>query len=316
MKVLMIVLDDWENKISGSSCWDKIKDRVDILFINDYHSLDTSICKNVSVILTVRERSKIDESFFMRFPRLQLILQTGGHAYHIDLAAAKRHGVSITMGRMAKSPLLSVPELVMAMMLSLFHKVNLAQNEMRMGNWPLVTGRTLSGKRLGILGMGRHGSRVADIARKAFDMEVIAWDRGETENQIHNEIPRRPLHELLMSCDVVSIHLRLSDESKGIISGERIALMKRNAILINTARGAMIDEDALIGALQSKKLGGAGLDVFVQEPLARDSPLRSMENVIITPHIGWTVEEVFEEFAQIACGQLETWLDSDSTITI
>ena len=316
MKILMIVLDDWENKIAKSSCWDRIRNQVDIHFVNDWKLLDAAICENVSIMLTVRERSRIDELFLNHFPRLQLILQTGGHAYHIDLAAARRNGVSIALGRMAKSPLISVPELAIAMMLNLFHKVNFAQNEMRMGNWPLVTGRTLSGKRLGILGMGRHGSRVADIAKKAFDMEVIAWDRGKTENLMYNEIPRRSLNELLMSCDVVSIHLRLSDDSKGLISGEKIALMKRNAILINTARGAIVDEQALIIAIQSNNLGGAGLDVFGQEPLAPDSPLRSMENVMITPHIGWTVEEVFEEFAQIACVQLETWLAGDSNITI
>src|SRR4030095_6041849 len=177
------------------------------------------------------------------------------------------------------------------------------------GDWKLLTGQTLSNRRLGILGLGRHGSRVAHIASTAFNMEVVAWRRSENTDETGDGVKRLGLDELLETSDVVSIHLQLSKESTGLINKERLAKMKPGAILINTSRGAIIDENALIDALSSGTLAGAGLDVFVQEPLAIDSPLRKLHNVILTPHIGWTVEEVFEEFANIASTQLIEYLN-------
>jgi D-3-phosphoglycerate dehydrogenase / 2-oxoglutarate reductase len=316
MKSLMIILDDWEGRIAASACWKKVKESVDIRFLNgaDFKNnapMDTALFENVSIIMALRERTTIDEKFLMHFPKLQLILQTGGHAYHIDLDAAKSRRVAIILGRSVKAPLASVPELTMAMMLNLFHKIIPAHQAIRSGEWPLVTGRTLAGKRLGILGMGRHGSRVAAIARNAFAMDVVAWERKEVKTENPDGYPRLFLEELLSTSDVVSIHLRLSKESAGLINAEKLALMKPDAILINTARGAIVDERALINALQHEQLAGAGLDVFEQEPLPIESPLRSMENVVLTPHLGWTVEEVFEEFAQIACTQLQAWLNGE-----
>jgi D-3-phosphoglycerate dehydrogenase / 2-oxoglutarate reductase len=315
MKPLMIVLDDWEGRIAASSCWEKMKNQVDIKFFNGTEPIDAFTCENVLIIMALRERTGINENFLMRFPQLQLILQTGGHAYHIDLVAAKKRGVNIVPGRGAKTPLVSVPELTIAMMLNLFHKVIPAQYAMRNGEWPLLTGRTLSGKRLGILGMGRHGSRVANIAGNTFGMDVVAWDRRDAKTENLFGIPRLSLEELLSTSDVVSIHLRLSNESAGLINAEKLALMKTGAILINTSRGAIVDEKSLIDALQRKKLTGAGLDVFEEEPLPVESPLRTLDNVLLTPHIGWTVEEVFEEFAQIACVQLQAWLNGELFVT-
>lgn len=310
MKPVMIVLDDWEGRIAASSCWRRVEDRIDIHFFSG-DLLDSAICENAIILMAIRERTKIDEKFLMCFPKLQLILQTGGHAYHIDLVAAKARGVVIMLGRGAKTPLISVPELTIAMILNLFHKIIPAHDAIRKGEWPLMTGRTLSGKRLGILGMGRHGTRVANIASNAFGMDVVAWHRQGINTGNLFGTPRLSLDELLSTSDVVSIHLRLSDESTGLINAEKLALMKTNAILINTSRGAIVDEQALTDALKRKKLAGAGLDVFEKEPLPAESPLRSMDNVILTPHIGWTVEEVFEEFAQIACNQLQSWLNGE-----
>jgi phosphoglycerate dehydrogenase-like enzyme len=189
------------------------------------------------------------------------------------------------------------------------HKVHQGNNTMHNGQWQLFTGRTLSNRRLGILGLGRLGSCVAHIASNAFNMEVVAWDRGENTYDTSNGFKRLSLDQLLETSDIVSIHLRLSEKSTGLMNKERLEKMKAAAILINTSRGAIIDENALVEALTKGTLGGAGLDVFSQEPLAIDSPLRTLDNVILTPHIGWTVEEVFEEFAQIACTQLTQYLN-------
>jgi phosphoglycerate dehydrogenase-like enzyme len=169
-------------------------------------------------------------------------------------------------------------------------------------------GRTLAGRTLGILGLGRHGRPVAGIAA-AFGMRVLAWDRTGSAAAGDPAVERLPLDELLGRSDVVSVHLRLSPESRGLLDGERLGRMRPGAVLVNTARGAIVDEGALVEALRSGRLAGAGLDVFATEPLPADSPLRRLPNVVLTPHVGWRVDEVFHEFAEIAAEQLAAWLD-------
>jgi D-3-phosphoglycerate dehydrogenase / 2-oxoglutarate reductase len=312
MKPLLLILDDWEGRIAASSCWKSLSGQVDIRFLTEpIDRMPDDTLSGVSFLMTIRERTPLTEGVFARMPQLKLVLQTGGHAYHIDQAAAERQGIAVALGRRAKAPLLSVPELTMAMMLGLFHLMPQAQQAMRAGQWPLLTGRTLNGRRLGILGIGRHGARVAQMAKTAFNMEVVAWDRPGSAAAPVQGIPRLSLDELLRSSDVVSIHLRLSKESTGLLDAGRLQSMKQGSILVNTSRGAILDEEALVGVLKMGPLAGAGLDVFRQEPLPADSPLRALPNVLLTPHIGWTVQEVFEEFAQIACTQLLQYLEGE-----
>ncbi len=310
MKPLLLILDDWEGHIAASPYIEKLKTIADIRFLPyPIEEADDDELVNIRFLMALRERTALNESVFSRLPHLELILQTGGHAYHIDNHAAQKRGIVIALGRHVKAPLVSVPELTMAMCLSLFHRLPEAQLAMRNGEWPLLTGRTLAGKRLGVLGMGRHGTRFAQIAKNAFQMEVVAWDRSGNNMPGPDGIARLKLEELLRTSNVISIHLRLSPESTKLINSECLNQMKPGAFLINTSRGAIIDEPALINALLSGKLAGAGLDVFEHEPLAADSPLRSMKNVLLTPHVGWTVEEVFEEFTQIAFTQLSEYLN-------
>jgi D-3-phosphoglycerate dehydrogenase / 2-oxoglutarate reductase len=310
MKPLLIVLDDWEGRIQASTCWKGVKDSIEIKFLKDsIESVADSEIKQAQFLMALRERTRLDATVFKRMPHLKLLLQTGGHAYHIDTSAAQKQNIVIALGRRVKAPLNSVPELTFAFALALMHKVNQANVAMHEGSWELFTGRSLAKRRLGILGFGRHGLRVAQIAKNAFDMEVVAWDRVPNAYHLDIGIERLPLDNLLKTSDVVSIHLRLSKESTNLMNKERLGKMKPGAILINTSRGAIVDEAALVEVLSNNKLGGAGLDVFSDEPLDKESPLRKLENVILTPHIGWTVEEVFEEFAQIACTQLSEYLN-------
>jgi phosphoglycerate dehydrogenase-like enzyme len=311
MKPLLLVLDDWEKRIAASHCWKQLKELVDIEFLTEpISSVPDSLLSNVSFLMAIRERTALNDQVFARLPKLKLVLQTGGHAYHIDLEAAKKRGIAVALGRGGKAPLASVTELTIAMMLGVMHLLPQAEQSMSKGQWPLLNGRTLSGRRLGIFGMGRYGNLVARIAKNSFNMNVVAWARPGSDNHNTDDIPRLPLDELLLSSDVVSIHLRLSPESTNLLNAQRLQTMKPGSILINTARGAIVNESALIEALIHGPLAGAGLDVFTYEPLAPDSPLRSMNNVILTPHIGWTVEEVFEEFAQIASTQLLQYLNN------
>jgi len=310
MKPLLLILDDWEGLIQKASCWDQLKDLLEIKFLKESieRTSDFEI-EEAQFLMAVRERTTLNEQLFKRMPKLKLILQTGGHAYHIDTAAAKQRNIVIATGRRVKAPLASVAELTFAFALGLMHKVYQAKRTMQNGEWNLLTGRILSNRRLGILGLGRHGSRVAHIASTAFNMEVVAWNRRENAYEKNDGFKRLPLDELLETSDVVSVHLRLSEESACLINKERLAKMKPGAILINTSRGAIVDENALIEVLRNGRLAGAGLDVFGQEPLAIDSPLRFFDNVILTPHIGWTVEEVFEEFSNIVCTQIMEYLN-------
>jgi phosphoglycerate dehydrogenase-like enzyme len=308
MKPLLLILDDWEGRIKASGCWSQIENLVDIKFLDkSIDDVNPDEIKQAEFLMALRERTALNEHVFRKMPNLKLILQTGGHAYHVDTAAAQKRNILVALGRRVKTPLLSVPELTFAFMLGLMHKVYDGNRSMQNGEWKLLTGRTLSKRRLGILGLGRHGVRIAQIATTAFNMEVAAWDRTGNYDS-GQDIKRLPLDELLKTSDVVSIHLRLSKESTNLINKERLAIMKDEAILINTSRGAIVDEHALIEALQNGRLAGAGLDVYDTEPLPVDSPLRKLDNVILTPHIGWTVEEVFEEFARIACTQLMQYL--------
>jgi D-3-phosphoglycerate dehydrogenase / 2-oxoglutarate reductase len=312
MKPLLLILDDWEGRIAASPCWNELRESVDIQFLSKpIGEVPDTELSEVKFLVALRERTALTKEVFARMPKLRFIMQTGGHAYHIDQLAAENKGITIALGRRVKAPQVAIPELTFAMMLGLMHKIPQSQPAMHKGEWPLVMGRTLNRRRLGILGMGRHGSRVAEIAKNAFNMDVVAWARAETCNQLTNDIPRLQLNELLRTSDVVSIHLRLSPESKNLLNAENLKTMKSGAILINTSRGAIVNEQALIDALKNGPLASAGLDVYTHEPLAHDSPLRSLGNVILTPHIGWTVEEVFEEFAQIACTQLQQYLQGN-----
>jgi len=309
MKPLLLILDDWEGRIQASTCWSLVGRLVDIRFLPQ--PLDKTTDSEIEAarfIMAMRERTILNEQVFQRMPNLRLILQTGGHAYHIDKAAAQKRNIQVALGRQVTAPLNSVPELTFAFALGLIHQVNQANSAMHNDQWQPFTGRTLANRRMGILGLGRHGMRVAQIASTAFKMEVVAWERTPTTENTPHPFKRISLDELLETSDVVSIHLRLSEESTGLLNKERLGRMKPGSILINTSRGAIVDEKALTEVLTTGPLAGAGLDVFVEEPLAANSPLRKLDNVILTPHIGWTVEEVFDEFAQIACRQLKEYI--------
>jgi phosphoglycerate dehydrogenase-like enzyme len=259
----------------------------------------------IQVLMAIRERTRLDAAALDRFPALELILQTGGHAYHLDGAHASRRHIPVTLGRRAFGPRAAVPELTFALAVAALRNIPAAHRSMTDGRWEPFMGRTLNGRTLGILGYGRHGRNVARIGA-AYGMDVVAWQRDGAGSD--DGVRRLPLDELLAESDVVSIHLKLSDESRGLLDAGKLALMKEGSVLINTSRGAIVDEDALIAALRSGPLSAAGLDVFSQEPLPKDSALRSLDNVVLTPHIGWTVEEVLVEFADIAADQLGQYL--------
>ena len=217
----------------------------------------------------------------------------------------------VALSRRARMASASVPELTFGLMLAVLRRIHPLAAELAAGDWPAAMGGTLAGRTLGLLGLGRHGRPVARIAA-AFGMVrpgLGPRPRAATYADDEPVAERLPLDDLLARSDVVSVHLKLSPESTGLLDRDRLARMRPGAILVNTARGAIVDEPALVEALRSGRLAGAGLDVFATEPLPAGHPLRTAPNVVLTPHIGWKVEEVFAEWAEIAAEQLAAWLD-------
>jgi phosphoglycerate dehydrogenase-like enzyme len=305
----MLVLDDYEGRVASSPAMARLRDLAEVTVLDrPLAGADLAGLADVRVLLAIRERTRLDGELFDRLPRLELVLQTGGHAYHLDEAAAGDRGIVVALGRRARMPSAAVPELTFGLMIAVLRRIHPLAAELSRGAWPIAVGGTLAGRTLGILGLGRHGRPVARIG-VAFGMRVVAWDRGRPYAHGEPAVDRLPLDDLLARSDVVSIHLKLSPESRGLLDGERLARMRPGAVLINTARGAIVDEDALVAALRSGQLAGAGLDVFATEPLPATSPLRGLPNVVLTPHVGWKVDEVFHEFAEIAADQLAAWLD-------
>lgn len=310
-KLRLLVLDDYEGVLANAPAMDRLREFADVTILshpltpNSYQQLN-----GYEILLTLRERTKMDTEFFASCTDVQLILQTGGHAYHLDSQAATERGIVVALGRGVQQPMVVVPELVFGLMIGVVRQIHALTDDMRGGGWSETIGKSLAGCTLGILGYGRHGQPVARLA-EAFKMNVIAWDRTNTAPGVDAYgVERLDLDTLLGMSDIVSVHLRLSDESRGLLNREKLFKMKPGAILINTARGAIVDEAALVDALREKHLSGAGLDVFEVEPLPASSPLRALPNVLLTPHIGWKVDVVLHEFVAIAAAQLEAWLDN------
>ncbi len=306
----LAILDDHEGIVARAPGTVRLRELADVTVFPEHLGDDQLVeaLGGFHALLAIRERTRFHAGVIGRLNDLELLLQTGGHAYHVDVDAATRQGVLIALGRRVQAPTRAVPELVFGLIIALLRDIPQLTYRMRSGQWPVAVGRSLHGLTLGILGLGRHGVPVARLAQ-AFGMRVVAWGPTLTPERAERAgASFLDLDELLRTADIVTIHLRLSDQSRELIDRRRLALMKPGACLINTARGAIVEEEALVEALTSGRLAGAALDVFAAEPLSLDSRLRKLENVVLTPHIGWKVGAVFEEFASIAAEQLEAYL--------
>ncbi|HEX6320187.1 MAG TPA: NAD(P)-dependent oxidoreductase [Burkholderiales bacterium] len=267
------------------------------------------------ILIALRERTRFDAAFFEALPGLELIAQTGNHAYHVDLAAATKAGVLVgmstsdaqAMGTIARSTI----ELTFGLMLGVLRRIPQTDRAMHRGEWPSLAGRTLAGKNLGILGLGRIGREVARLGQ-AFGMRILAW--GPTlnaERAARSDVVFMELDALLEQADIVTVHLKLSEDSRGLLDERRLRLIGPDGVLVNTARGAIVDEKALARVLAERALGAAGLDVFAEEPLAADSPLRSLDNVVLTSHLGWPADLTYRTMAQAVVVIVESYLDGN-----
>ncbi len=267
-----------------------------------------------AVALLIRSRTKIDAELLGRAPDLKVVITSTSGYDHIDLAETAKRDIVAMYTPEANSQ--SAAELTLTLMLGVLRRVNESTRLLRDGRWrdELGTGNELRGKTVGLIGLGRVGSRVAHLLQ-AFDCEVLAFDPYQSDEVFERlKIPRLGLTEVLAQAEILSLHVPLNSETRRLIRAETLELTQDGLILINTSRGKVIDESALVAALESKQIQAAGLDVFEHEPLARESRLRKMPQVLITPHIGAYTEEAFTRASESAIEKLIAFLKNGEIV--
>lgn len=309
------VLDDFQRALESTEAIARLRKKADVEIFTEKFADEDALVRALGgsqAIIPIRERTKFPAALLRKLTDLELISQTGSHAYHIDMDAATARGIVVSLAPGGNS----TTELTFGLMLDVMRRISESDRAMRNGEWPLVLGYVLKGKTLGILGLGKIGTEVAAIAR-AFGMKVIAWGPTLTqERAAKSDATFMPLEEVLRTADVVSVHLKLSDQSKNLLNEARLRLMKKSAFLVNTARGAIIDEIALVKILQEKAIASAALDVFVEEPLAKNHPFTQLDNVVLTPHLGWPTDAGFHGFAENAVENILNYMEGKLTRAI
>jgi phosphoglycerate dehydrogenase-like enzyme len=295
-RVKVAVLDDYQDVARHYGPWGELGDAVDVTVFTDHVADEESLVDRLagfSVVVAMRERTAFPRRVLQRLSDLRLLVTTGMGNAAIDLAAARDHGVVVS-GTGGLGP--PTAELTWALILGLARHIVTEDHSIRGGGWQRAVGTDLAGATLGVVGLGRLGSRVADIGL-AFGMEVIAWSQNlQYATAQARGVRAVSKDELFRTADVVTVHLQLSERTRGLIAKDDLALLKPTAIIVNTSRGPIIDEGALLEALSSGRLAGAGLDVFDVEPLPDDHPLRSAPRTLLTPHIGYVTEGTYHVF--------------------
>jgi phosphoglycerate dehydrogenase-like enzyme len=306
----IVVLDDWNEAFSASPAVDRVRERADLEIHTDVAPSRAATVERLAgaqVVVANRGRTAFDGELFGSLPDLRLLAQTGDGVHHIDVAAATANGVLISVAPGGSTA--AMVEFTIGMIIAMLRRFAQQDRALRAGQWPNWIGQELDGKTLGVVGLGRLGSRVARVAQ-AFGMRVLASGLTLTEERARAAgVEYRDLDALFSESDVVSIHLALSERSRGVITAAHLARMKPTAVLINTARGPIVDEGALVGALKSRRIAGAALDVYNEEPLPPDHPLLSCENTLLTAHCGWVTDNTYDAFISGVVENIEAYLD-------
>lgn len=302
------ILDDYQHAALQMADWKALPADVEVVVFEDHLSDTAAVAKRLEgfeVVVAMRERTPFGRDLLERLPKLKLLITTGMRNASIDIAAANERGVVVCGTAGLPYP---TAELTWGLILGLFRRIPAEDRATRDGRWQTTLGLGLNGKTLGVLGLGSLGSRVAKVGL-AMEMKVIAWSQNLTKEKAA-EVGATLVtkDELLAQSDVLTIHLVLSQRSRGLIGARELAQMKPGAVLINTSRGPIVDEAAMVAALRQGTLAGAGLDVFDEEPLPASHPLRSLPNTVITPHLGYVTEETYRIFYAHAVEDIQAFL--------
>lgn len=309
------VLDDYQGLALQLADWSGVQRRAAVT-VFDRHLPDAEAADALAgfdAICHLRERMAMPRALIESLPRLRFLVVTGHEHRTLDVAAAGERGVVVSRVLNAPESRHATPELAWGLILALARQIPQASTAMREGGWQRHCGRLLHGKTLGLIGLGRMGRAMVPVAR-AFGMEVLAWSTNlQPETAAAAGASHATRDELLARSDFVSLHLVLGERTRHTLGARELARMKPTALLVNTARAGLVDESALLDVLQRGAIAGAALDVFEHEPLPENHPLRRLENVLLTPHLGYTVEETLRHFYRGTVRCLNAWLDGAPT---
>lgn len=304
------ILDDYQNVSLSLADWRSLAPQVECQALTEHIADENTLAetlKDADIVVIMRERTPFTAALFTRLPKLKLLITSGMRNASIDLAAAKKHGVTVCgTGSGQSAPV----ELTWALILGLARHLMTENNAFRHnGSWQSTLGFGLSGKRLGLLGLGKIGQKMAHIAQ-AFGMDVCAWSQNLTAERAAEQGVTlcASKEELLQTSDVVSIHLVLGERTRGLLGAQELAQMKPSALLINTSRAAIVDQPALLSALQKGVIAGAGLDVFDVEPLPADHPFKTQPNLLATPHLGYVSDGNYQVYFTEAVEDIQAFL--------
>ncbi len=290
-RVRVAVLDDYNGAAEQSADWSRLANAADVTFFKD-HLTDTrqlaDRLRDFEVVVIERERTPFRRDLLAALPALRLLIATGPVNWSIDFAYAAERGITVCGTEAVQT---YTPELTLGLILALARRIVAEDRVVRAGGWQSGVGSSVKGKVLGLIGLGRIGRMMTELVRP-LGMDVIAWSQNLTAGAASEVGARRvEKDELLATADYVSLHVVLSERTRGIIGAAELSRMKRSAFLVNTSRGPLVDEAALIAALSERRIAGAALDVFDVEPLPAAHPFRTLENVIITPHVGYITDD-------------------------
>lgn len=305
------ILDDYQNCALSMADWSPVEKDCEITVFNDHLSDEDEIAARLAdfeIVCAMRERTRFGKSQLAKLPKLKLLISSGMRNRSFDVAAAAERGI-VCCG----TPSVGAPttDIAWGLIIGLLRNIPKEDAAVRRGEWQSTVGPGLHGKTLGIAGLGKLGSKMATIG-KAFDMDVIAWSQNLTQARCDEfGVGLVTKEELMRRSDVITIHLILSDRTRGAIGRNELALMKPGAILVNTSRGPIVDEAALVDALERRAIRGAGLDVYGTEPLPADSPFRRLENTVVTPHLGYVEESNYRAYFNGYIAAIRGFLDGN-----
>lgn len=290
------LLDDYQNVARDAADWDSLSPNATVEVFNDHLADEDDVAerlKDFDVVMALRERTPFRRSLLERLPNLKLIASAGMRNAAIDVDAATELGI-VVCGTGGSSR--ATMEITWGLILSLLRQIPREDTAIRNGQWQETVGIGLDGKTIGSIGLGNIGGQMAEVAR-AFHMNVLGWSQNLTEERAKEcGATKVTLDELLAQSDIVTIHTRLSERTEGLIGARELGLMKPTAYIVNSSRGPIVDESALLDALRNKSIAGAGIDVYGVEPLPKDYPFFGLDNVVLTPHLGYVTEETYVNF--------------------
>jgi phosphoglycerate dehydrogenase-like enzyme len=297
MRYRCAILDDYQNVALKLADWSKITGDVDITVFNQHLDGPEAVhraLKDFDIVCMMRERTPFRRNTIEALPNLKLLITTGARNASIDMAAAAERGITVCSTSSYGNPTTGI---TFGLILELTRRIGFEHARLKAGQpWQVTLGPDIEGMTLGIIGLGKLGTRVAGVA-KAFGMKVIAWSPNLTAERCKEVgVDYAAKEDLFRQADIVTIHVQLGDRSRGLVGAKELGLMKPSACIVNTARGPIIEEKALLAALTERRIAGAGLDVFDVEPLPLDHPFRTMDNVVITPHLGYVSRQNYQHY--------------------